>query len=149
MSGKIIRRTLIALLLILVIGAFISGSEIYAYSFRMSERSSDAAIVLGAAVWGSELFRTPSSERRLWSRVCLLKIFLLKPNRTGCLNLLEAKEIISWEEFEQVLIVSDPLHMRRSIWLAENIGLNAETSPTQTSRYQSYGTKASFLIREI
>jgi uncharacterized SAM-binding protein YcdF (DUF218 family) len=45
--------------------------------------------------------------------------------------------------------VSDPLHMRRSMWLAEKIGMKALSSPTQTSRYQSFDRKASFLVREI
>jgi uncharacterized SAM-binding protein YcdF (DUF218 family) len=39
--------------------------------------------------------------------------------------------------------------MRRALWLAESIGLNARSSPTPTSRYQSMDRKASFLIREV
>ena len=52
-------------------------------------------------------------------------------------------------ELEQALIVSDPLHMKRAMWLADSIGMNAESSPTQTSRYESFGRKARFLLREV
>lgn len=66
-----------------------------------------------------------------------------------CLNLVEAKRIIDENNLDQVLIVSDPLHMRRSMWLAEKIGIKALSSPTPTSRYQSFGRKAGFLVREV
>jgi uncharacterized SAM-binding protein YcdF (DUF218 family) len=66
-----------------------------------------------------------------------------------CLNLLGAKHIIEENSMNQVLIVSDPLHMRRTMWLAESIGLKALSSPTPTSRYQSFDRKAGFLMREV
>jgi uncharacterized SAM-binding protein YcdF (DUF218 family) len=66
-----------------------------------------------------------------------------------CLNLIEAKRIMEENDLEQALIVSDPLHMRRTMWLAETIGLDALSSPTPTSRYQSIDRKASFLVREV
>ena len=50
---------------------------------------------------------------------------------------------------DQALIVSDPLHMRRTMWLAESIGLEALSAPTPTSRYQSIDRKARFLMREV
>jgi len=52
-------------------------------------------------------------------------------------------------DMDQALIVSDPLHMRRTMWLAESIGLEALSSPTPTSRYQSFDRKAGFLVREV
>jgi uncharacterized SAM-binding protein YcdF (DUF218 family) len=66
-----------------------------------------------------------------------------------CLNLIEAKRIMEENNMEQVLIVSDPLHMRRTMWLAETLGIKAFSSPTPTSRYQSFARKARFLIREM
>jgi uncharacterized SAM-binding protein YcdF (DUF218 family) len=68
---------------------------------------------------------------------------------TSCLNLIEAKRIMDEQDFDQVLIVSDPLHMRRTMWLAEQIGIEALSSPTPTSRYQSFDRRAGFLLREI
>ena len=76
-------------------------------------------------------------------------IFIETASNNTCLNLLEAKRIMDENELEQALIVSDPLHMRRAMWLADSIGMNAESSPTQTSRYESFGRKARFLLREV
>ena len=67
----------------------------------------------------------------------------------SCLNLIEAKRIMEENGLDQALIVSDPLHMKRAMWLAESIGLQAHPSPTPTSRYQSLERKARFLVREV
>jgi uncharacterized SAM-binding protein YcdF (DUF218 family) len=66
-----------------------------------------------------------------------------------CLNLIEAKRLMEENDLDQALIVSDPLHMKRTMWLAETIGLDAFSSPTPTSRYQSFDRKAGFLVREV
>lgn len=66
-----------------------------------------------------------------------------------CLNLIEAKRLMDENDLDQALIVSDPLHMKRTMWLAETIGLDAFSSPTPTSRYQSFDRKAGFLVREV
>lgn len=50
--------------------------------------------------------------------------------------------------FRTALIVSDPLHMRRSMLLAQDAGLAAYSSPTTSSRYATWRTKLPFLIRE-
>ena len=67
----------------------------------------------------------------------------------SCLNLIEAKRIMEEKNLDRALIVSDPMHMRRSMWLAENIGIDAFSSPTPTSRYQSFDRKFGFLVREV
>lgn len=64
-------------------------------------------------------------------------------------NLVEAKAILTAERSLRVLVVSDPLHMRRSITMARDLGLNAHPAPTPTSRYRSWRTKAGFLGREV
>lgn len=76
-------------------------------------------------------------------------IFIETESDNTCLNLVEAKRIMDENDLDQALIVSDPLHMRRTMWLAENIGMKAASSPTPTSRYQSLDRKARFLIREV
>ena len=76
-------------------------------------------------------------------------IFIETESDNSCLNLVEAKRIMDENGMEQALIVSDPLHMRRAIWLAENIGMDAHSSPTPTTRYQSFDRKAGFLVREV
>jgi uncharacterized SAM-binding protein YcdF (DUF218 family) len=64
-------------------------------------------------------------------------------------NLLEARKITLEMGFDRVLIVSDPLHMRRAMTMAEDLGLNAAPSPTPTSAYVSWQRKAKFLVREV
>lgn len=56
--------------------------------------------------------------------------------------------IISEQNIDSVLIVSDPLHMKRAMSMAEDYGLNAFPSPTTTSLYTSIKSKAGFLARE-
>jgi uncharacterized SAM-binding protein YcdF (DUF218 family) len=48
-----------------------------------------------------------------------------------------------------VLIVSDPLHMRRAMAMAEAEGFDAFPAPTPTTRYRSLGTQLPFLAREV
>lgn len=63
-------------------------------------------------------------------------------------NLKEARGIMQREELQSALLVSDPLHMRRAILIAQDLGLEIYTSPTPTSRYRTWRTKSGFLVRE-
>jgi hypothetical protein len=49
----------------------------------------------------------------------------------------------------RVLVVSDPLHMRRAMRMAIDLGLDAHPSPTPTSRYRSLTTQLPMLLREV
>ncbi|MGN1401551.1 MAG: YdcF family protein [Bacillus sp. (in: firmicutes)] len=51
-------------------------------------------------------------------------------------------------DFDTYTLVSDPLHMKRAVLLAEEMGLNVQSSPTQTSAYQTMETKFPFFIKE-
>ena len=64
-------------------------------------------------------------------------------------NLINATEIMDGEYMKTALVVSDPLHMKRAMFLAKNAGLSAYTSPTTTSRYMTLKTQIPFLLREI
>jgi uncharacterized SAM-binding protein YcdF (DUF218 family) len=64
-------------------------------------------------------------------------------------NLSGAYAIVKREHLGRVLIVSDPLHMRRAITLARDLGLDAYPSPTPTTRYTGLQAKAGFLLREV
>ena len=59
-----------------------------------------------------------------------------------------AAQAIGRAGFERVLIVSDPLHMRRAMQMASDVGLNAGASPTPTSRFQSLKSQLPMLARE-
>lgn len=64
-------------------------------------------------------------------------------------NLANSLPILKEQGFETILLVSDPLHMRRTLLTAEDLNLDAESSPTTTSRYRSLHTQIRFLLREM
>ena len=49
----------------------------------------------------------------------------------------------------RVLVVSDPLHMRRAIRIARDVGIDAYPSPTPSSRYRSWSSQVPMLVREV
>ena len=59
-----------------------------------------------------------------------------------------AKKVMSEQNFSTALIVSDPLHMKRAMLYANDLGMTAYSSPTPTSLYRSWKTKLPFLMRE-
>lgn len=63
-------------------------------------------------------------------------------------NLENAKKIMDERGYNSALIVSDPLHMKRAMLLAKDVGINAFSSPTKTSAYKSIKTKIPFVARE-
>lgn len=63
-------------------------------------------------------------------------------------NLRFAKEIMENENLSTCILVSDPLHMKRSMMMAKDYEIEAFSSPTPTTRYQSWRTKLPFLARE-
>lgn len=75
------------------------------------------------------------------------QIFWETYSRSTRENLLEAKEILGRDPLT-VLIVSDPLHMKRAVTIARDLGVDAYPSPTPTSRYQTVRSQFRFLVRE-
>lgn len=63
-------------------------------------------------------------------------------------NLENAEKIMNEKKYQSAFIVSDPLHMKRAMLLAKDIGIDAYSSPTQSSAYQSLKTKIPFVARE-
>ncbi|MEH6943495.1 YdcF family protein [Bacillus sp. JJ722] len=51
-------------------------------------------------------------------------------------------------DFDKYILVSDPLHMKRSVLLAQEMDLEVVSSPTQTSAFQSMETKLPFFFKE-
>lgn len=63
-------------------------------------------------------------------------------------NLEFAKEIMETENLSTCILVSDPLHMKRSMMMAKDYEIEVFSSPTPTTRYQTWRTKLPFLARE-
>lgn len=64
-------------------------------------------------------------------------------------NLANARAVLGEGARAPVLIVSDPLHMRRAMAMAVREGFDAQASPTPTTRYRSLATQIPFLAREV
>ncbi|HEY9737941.1 MAG TPA: YdcF family protein [Trichocoleus sp.] len=64
-------------------------------------------------------------------------------------NLQGAKQLIDQQQLGRVLVVSDPLHLRRSILMARDLGIDAHPAPTPTTRYTGFRSQLEFLVREI
>ena len=63
-------------------------------------------------------------------------------------NLRFSKEIMDSHDLSTAILVSDPLHMKRSMMMAKDYEMQAISSPTPTTRYQTWRTKLPFLARE-
>lgn len=70
-------------------------------------------------------------------------------SRTTLQNLTEARAIMAAEGLRTALIVSDPLHLRRALIQAGDLGIDARASPAPGTRYRTWRTKLPFLVREI
>ncbi|MDF0729025.1 YdcF family protein [Cytobacillus sp. S13-E01] len=64
-------------------------------------------------------------------------------------NLLFAKDIAVKKNLKTFIIVSDPMHMKRAMLMAENTGMEAYSSPTPSSVYKSLNSKIPFFFREL
>ena len=76
-------------------------------------------------------------------------IVLEDRSRTTIENVDFARPLLEASGIGKVLIVSDPLHLRRAMIIAGRRGVAAEPAPTPTTRYQSWQTQAPFLFREV
>ena len=161
-----------------------SAFTIYVYGNNRNVIQADAAIVLGAAVWGNKpspvfrerinhainLYKTgnvhtliftggvgDSNERAeaivakryaIAQGVLEADILTETTSRTTHQNLKISKMLVTTHQLTKVLIVSDPLHMKRSVLMARNLGMDAYPSPTPTTRYRSLNSQLGFLARE-
>ena len=64
-------------------------------------------------------------------------------------NLENAREIMKARDMKTALIVSDPLHMKRAMLMARDLEMDAYSSPTNTSMYQTPKTQIPFFLREM
>lgn len=84
----------------------------------------------------------------LQSGVPASDILIEEKSHTTYENILYAKQIADTHGIRKVLIVSDPLHMKRAMAMAEDAGLIAEASPTRSTRYKGVGSQLELLAHE-
>ena len=63
-------------------------------------------------------------------------------------NILNAKQLADIHGLRTVLIVSDPLHMKRAMTMARDVGFEAHPSPTPSTRYQGMRSQLKLLMHE-
>lgn len=76
-------------------------------------------------------------------------IYIEEKSRTTQQNIAEAAALMKAHNLKSAIIVSDPLHMKRAMMMADDLGIAAVSSPTPTTRYRSLRTKLGFLVREL
>lgn len=94
---------------------------------------------------------TEAEAARRWSLeqgVPSEAIVIEEASRTTQENLTFALPLLQQHGVKRVLIVSDPLHMRRATAIARWLGIEAEPSPTPTSRYVGWKSRGEFLMAE-
>ncbi len=161
------------------------GALIWSFGNRDHAIPSDCAIVLGAAVYGTE--PSPVFEERIRHAITLYRAGMVSKilftggygkgashaegrvgadyairtgvpatavlvetrSQTTQQNLLEAKALMAEASLRTAVIVSDPLHLKRSWLIAKQLEMAAVTSPTPTSRYRSLHSRLPFLFREL
>src|SRR5262249_30496553 len=63
-------------------------------------------------------------------------------------NLRYARELLDAPDQSTVLIVSDPLHLKRAMLMATDLGLHAFPAPVTSTRVCGFGSRLKFLCRE-
>nr|WP_279118508.1 YdcF family protein [Snodgrassella alvi] len=63
-------------------------------------------------------------------------------------NLVNAKAIADDNDLNSFIIVSDPYHLARACFMARDLGLNVQLSPTPTTRYTATQSKLRFIAQE-
>lgn len=76
-------------------------------------------------------------------------IFIEEVSKITQENIMFASKIAEENNISTVLIVSDPLHMKRAMLMCKDYKLTAFSSPTQTSMYKTIKSKSMFLAREV
>ena len=77
------------------------------------------------------------------------RIFIEEESLTTFENILYARDIIRRNGFGSVIIVSDPMHMKRAVTIAKDLGLKVYSWPTPTTMYVSLDSKKEFLFHEL
>ncbi|ANY75977.1 multidrug MFS transporter [Paenibacillus ihbetae] len=182
---RTIRRIVLSAAAVIMAYVVYAGVVIWTFGAKAEPVKSDAAIVLGAAVWdgkpspvfqgridhalwlyehqyvdkliftggrGSALESAESEVARdyaLARGVPEADIMIETASKITEENLSYAQAAGEREGLSTYLIVSDPLHMKRAMTMAEDYGMIAYPSPTDRSAYRTLRSKIPFLLREM
>lgn len=103
---------------------------------------------------GGKSLNAPYSEAYVARRFALKKqipaddILIEETSRNTRENLVNAKQLMDAYHLKSSIIVSDPFHMKRAMAIAENLGIEAYSSPTPSTRYAGFIPSIQFLLQE-
>ncbi len=176
--------TLLCLVSMSLVAIAYAAWAIYIYASNFKSIKADAAIVLGAEVWGNQpspvfrerinhgiklyksgdihtlIFTGGQGDSKALAEAIVAKHYAVAQgvleadiltetqSRTTQQNLYYSRQVAMAYRLKRFLIVSDPLHMKRAMLMARDMGMDAHPSPTQTSRYRSPNSQLQFLARE-
>jgi uncharacterized SAM-binding protein YcdF (DUF218 family) len=185
MPKKLIKKAILIVMSLILVFISYSSYSIWTFSYKNQLVKSDAAIVLGAAVWGDQ--PSPVLRERINHAIWLYEngyadkiIFTGGRGKDGALaesevakayaiknnvkaddilietkskiteeNLKYAKAIALKNNLKTFTVVSDPLHMKRAIFMAKVFQMEVYSSPTSSSVYQTFNSKLPFFFREL
>jgi uncharacterized SAM-binding protein YcdF (DUF218 family) len=76
------------------------------------------------------------------------RIYIETSSRITLENLQQAKVVADEQQWSRWLLVSDPPHMKRSMRMARDLGIDAHPAPTLTSQYGGRRGQVYFWVRE-
>ncbi|MGN0919020.1 MAG: YdcF family protein [Oxalobacter sp.] len=103
---------------------------------------------------GGKSLRAPYSEAYVARRFALKKhipadvILIEEDSHNTRENLKNAKQLMQAHGLRSAIIVSDPFHMKRAMSIANDLDIEAYSSPTPTTRYESTSQSLKFLFQE-
>jgi len=104
----------------------------------------------GGQAEGDELAESEAAREMALAEGVPSDAILIETGSTTTLhNLAEAQLLMRDAGLDSAIIVSDPLHMRRAMEMADALGLEAQPSATPSTRYRTFNTQAPFLLREV
>ncbi len=179
-----LKKILLLCLAAVVLGLAGLAWDVVQFGKQHNQASADAAVVLGAAAWGSRpspVYRERINESVLLYQqgrvrwiiftggtreadfpsegevgrqyaaqhgVPMAAMLIDTESRTTWENLERARDLMAVNHLQTALLVSDPLHMRRAVAMAQDMGLQVWPAPTASSRFRSWAPWGKFLWRE-
>ena len=143
---------------IIILGAAVSGNkpspvfeERIKHGINLYQQGLAKKIIFTGGVGSDKDFSESAVGRSVALRagVPLEDILIEQLSRTTQENLHFAKNLMESSSLHSAIIVSDPLHMKRAIIMAEDLGIDAQSSPTPTTKYKGLKVRFDFLLREI
>lgn len=182
---RLLARLVTGVMALTILLGWYAATTVFLFSLRDETRPADAAVVLGAAVWGerpSPVFRerinhaiqlyhegtVPTliftggvgnqderAEAEVGRDYAIARgvdsadILLETTSTSTYENLRNAQNVAQQHGLETFLIVSTPNHMRRALAIADDLHMEAYSSPTRSIRWINNITRAYSFVREV